>query len=231
MEDILQKCEMSFVWRGKTVWEWMPISQHTGGEYPFVPEQTITQEIYGVECTMEILRYEQGGEDGIWEGREMAHVTLRKGKMAYTCVCTEGRFGENFFHPVSLAGETYLCFRKTLYGFTLLHTETFAETDYFPEKVLQGAESFILADVMVVDNLLFFYGCYWACPYYYVIYDPVAGRFLDLWDLYRTEFEETITVMGEKILFPYRDGEKQKTIVLTIPEIRKLLAEKGTGDM
>ncbi|MBQ3179516.1 MAG: hypothetical protein IJB52_16990 [Clostridia bacterium] len=201
------------------------------GEYPFVPAQTIAQEIRGVECTVEVLRYEREGADSIWEGREIAHVTLRKGTMTYTCVCTEGHFGEAFFHPVTLAGETYLCFRKTLYGFTLLHTETFAERDYFPEKVLLGEESFIMADAVAVDNLLFFYGCYWACPYFYVIYDPASGRFLDLWDLYRVEFDGNIRVEGEKILFPYRDMEEQKTVVLTIPEIRKLLAEKGTGDM
>ncbi|MBQ3592422.1 MAG: hypothetical protein II979_10805 [Clostridia bacterium] len=201
------------------------------GEYPFVPAQTIVQEICGVTCRMEVFRYEREGTNGIWEGREMAHVTLRKGTLTYACVCTEGHFGETFFHPVTLAGETYLCFRKTLYGYTLLHTETFAEREYFPEKVLQGEESFILADAVAVDDLLFFYGCFWACPYDYVIHDPASGRFLDLWDLYRTAFEETITVQGDRILFPYRDGEEQKTIALTIPEIRKLLAEKGTEDM
>ena len=73
--------------------------------------------------------------------------------------------------------------------------------------------------------------CTWACPYFYVIYDPASGRFLDLWDLYRVEFDGSIRVEGEKILCPYRDMEEQKTVVLTIPEIRKLLAEKGTGDM
>ena len=108
------------------------------GEFPFVPEQTVIQEICGIQITAEVLRYERECGNGIREGREMADVTLRKGGRVYTCECIDRHNWTNCFFTVKIAGESYLCFRKTLYGFTLLHTETFAETDYFPEKVLQG---------------------------------------------------------------------------------------------
>jgi hypothetical protein len=71
-----------------------------------------------------------------------------------------------------------LCFRKTLYGFTLLDAETLTEEyEYFPEAVLLGDESFIITKVMQLDELLLFAGCYWACPYACFVFDHQTKQF------------------------------------------------------
>lgn len=96
--------------------------------------------------------------------RQKADVVLSKDGLQYVCECIEEHNWDKLFYPVTLSGQNFLCFRKTLYGFTLLNADTLTEEyDYFPEKVTQGEESFIVCDTYSFGDYLIFHGCYWAC--------------------------------------------------------------------
>ena len=64
-------------------------------------------------------------------------------------------------------GRMYLIFRQDLYGYSLLDIEYRKIKQFFPEKSLDGGETFIWTNVgyNAELNVLAVSGCYWACPY------------------------------------------------------------------
>lgn len=64
-------------------------------------------------------------------------------------------------------GKEYLIFNQDLYGYSVLDIESRKIMQFFPEKSLQGGETFIWTDIEYspISNVLAVIGCYWACPY------------------------------------------------------------------
>lgn len=63
-------------------------------------------------------------------------------------------------------GNNYLLFRQDLYGYSVLDIAAGTILQFFPERSLKDAETFIWTDVDYnpASNVLAVSGCYWACP-------------------------------------------------------------------
>ena len=135
--------------------------------FDFSFSRQIRTEVSGVCIQISVAEYRREHTH-----RQKADVVLSKGGMQYECECIEEHNWDELFYPVTLSGQNFLCFRKTLYGFTLLDAETLTEVyDYFPEKVQHGEESFIVCDAYTFGDFLIFHGCYWACPCEVFVFD------------------------------------------------------------
>ena len=165
--------------------------------------------------------------------REKAHAIFTKGNLRYECDFCDQHDYENDFYPITLNGQRFICFRKTLYGFTLLNADTLSvEFEYFPECVLDGEESFIVVDVKQLDNLLIFEGCYWACPYECFAFDYDKKLFLNVSEMCGlTSLEETATQDNKLILYgtDQKDADVQR--VVSAEDLRITLTQHGKTDM
>lgn len=196
-----------------------------GLSFEFV--QHISREICGVSIEMDIWEHDDAGNY-----REKANVVFRKDGLKYTCTCVDTHNWEDCFYSITYHGIEYICFRKTLYGFTLLNAATLEEEfDYFPTEVLEGQESYIVVDAKSFADLIVFDGCYWAGPYVYYTYDHEKKRFLDLSEAYDFTSENKMEVMGDALVLTgtNQDDEVVK-LSLTKEKIYHLLDEKGTPD-
>ncbi len=188
--------------------------------------ERITQEICGIHITIEVWLYENSESR---ERRQRAIVTMKKGDAIYQCECVDVHDWKQMVYPLVIDGKTVLCFRKTLYGFTLLDADTLEEVyEYFPSEVTEGKESFIIVDAVMFHDLILFSGCYWAWPYWSVAYDCKNKRFLNLCDVSGV-YDDTLTVENDVIVMTGTDNAEQKvTVTLTYDEVKSRLAERGT---
>ena len=155
-------------------------------------------------------------------------VHLNKGKFSYECVLTDDEDWR--YYPLSLNGQDWLCFRKGLYGFTLLDTATLTEIlDYFPEKVLYGEESFIITGAITFHDLIIFDGCYWACPYDYFVFDPIKMKFLDVYSKYQVTYhDDGMNVTDDKLILNCENGANEKVVLkFNYSELCTLIDEYG----
>ena len=144
--------------------------------FPFRYVESVSLEVLDVSIGLDIFEYEDK-----YNHREKAHVVLKKGNLTYECDFCDQHDYENDFYPIILNGQRFICFRKTLYGFTLINVDTLSvEYEYFPEPVIHGEESFIITEVKQLDHFLIFEGCYWACPYECFAFDYEKKLFFDV---------------------------------------------------
>ena len=144
--------------------------------FPFRYVESVSLKVLDVSIDLEIFEYEDK-----YNHREKAHVVLKKGNLTYECDFCDQHDYENDFYPIILNGQRFICFRKTLYGFTLINADTLSvEYEYFPEPVIHGEESFIITEVRQLDHFLIFEGCYWACPYECFAFDYEKKLFFDV---------------------------------------------------
>lgn len=149
-------------------------------DFDFVFDQHISLVIFGVEIEVDVFAYNDQSNHS-----EKAHVTMKRGDLTYACDFCDTHNYEKDFYPVTLNGQQFICFRKTLYGFTLVDADTLTEEyEYFPQSVIAGGESFIITDVKQLDGLLIFEGCYWACPDECFAFDYEKKLFLNLSKIY-----------------------------------------------
>lgn len=197
----------------------------------FAPEDQITAEISGVKVTVQPYSFDGGQSVGC---REKAHITLSRGSAVYECDCIDEHHWERMFFPVTLGGQDYLLFRKTLYGFTLINADTLEEAyDYFPENVTQNEEAYIFTDAVSFDDLIVFDGCFWAFPYMHAVYDHSARRFVLLYSEFGLEAEDgSWTVQDDTITLPCRTADGEKTeLKITANELYRLIREKGQSEL
>jgi len=194
-------------------------------DFDFGPCEHISGEMCGINFEIDVMEYRDDSQY-----REKAHIVLKKGFLTYECDCIDSHNWDEFFFPLTLSGRAFLCFRKTLYGFTLLDTDTLTEKyDFFPSEVLEGKESFIIADAKSFEDLIIFDGCYWACPYAYFAYDHAKKRFLNLSREYGLHSENKYTAEKDAlILIGSNDEDEEVRAVIAKEEIYRLLNEKGT---
>ncbi len=196
------------------------------GDSIFTPDEVYELEIGGIRVRVESFEY-----DGEPWCKEKARVTMKKGGLSYEFTTIDRHNWPKAFYPVTIDGTHYLCFRKTLYGFTLLNTETFEDFDFFPEKVLGGEESYIIVDAVSFGNFIVFDGCYWGAPYVFYVYDHQNKRFLDLYEtlgLYSHGDVSGATVQENVLLLKCENQDFDPvTLTLTYEELTHLLNEKG----
>lgn len=157
------------------------VSQYVSA-VPFGLAEVIEQEIGDIHVKIMVMEYHDGR---CYSYYEKAHVVLTKGERKYECFCIDEHQWDDLFSFLQLDGKQYLCFRKTLYGFTLIDAETLAEAyDYFPSQVLEGHESFIIFNAWGYRNFIVFNGCWWACPEVYYIYDYRNKKVLDVFNVF-----------------------------------------------
>lgn len=145
-------------------------------DFAFDHSEHISVGVFDVEIYVDVFEHHSK-----LNYRETAHVVLKKGDLIYECDFCDRHHYQSDFYPITLNGQRFICFRKTLYGFTLINADTLStEYEYFPESVIHGEESFIIVDVKTLDNILIFDGCYWACPDECFAFDYKTKRFLNV---------------------------------------------------
>ncbi len=180
--------------------------------------------VFDVEINVDVFAYSDRSDR-----REKAHVTFKKGCLTYECdLCDEHDY-ENGFYPIVLNGYRFICFRKTLYGFTLLNADTLAvEFEYFPENVLKGEESFIIVDVKQIGDILIFEGCYWACPYECFAFDYNKKLFLNvskMCDVF--SLDKTTVKDSELTIYGTNEDNSEKQIVVLKQDIMVAIDQRG----
>lgn len=192
------------------------------------------------ESTFEVLGVHIRVEPSIFfdgrQRREKADVFLEKGEHQRQFECVDLSSGRGLFHGLTLWGKDYLFFKRTLYGFILLNAKTLqTEYEYFPQKVLEGEESFIITEALSFGDLLIFAGCYWAAPYEYFVCDPKSMRFFALSKKYGIESagNGTMKVQGDTLLLTGESihNEEQEILVsLTLKELTAHLQNEGLSE-
>ena len=181
-------------------------------------EQT---EVCGVRITVTLYEY-----DTETEHRNRAEILMEKDGLRYGCEGIERTHWD--FFPVTVDGRSYILFSKTLYGFTLIDPDTLTEAyDYFPEKVYDGEESFIITDAKTFGRYLIFEGCYWGCPYEFAVYDHQSEKLADLSDRYKI-FNGESRIEGDRLILSGLGLNREPTkVCLTEQEIDGLISEYG----
>ncbi len=195
--------------------------------FTFTPSENITLEFSDIKADIAVMEY----FDGL-NRREKAHVILQKGEYKYEFDSVETYNGNTSFFNVTINGRSFILFRKTLYGFTLLDSDTLQEEyEYFPAKVLEGEESFIITDAKSFGNLIIFDGCYWACPYMFFAYDYSQKRFFNLSEEFGVYPEDKIIIKNDTLIISgLNEDEEPLEVTVTQDEIYSLLDQKGTFD-
>ena len=167
--------------------------------------------------------------DGIIHHREKALVNLTKNNLKYQCELFEEHDYENSFFEVMLNEHSYLLFRKTLYGFTLLDTETLCEFyHYVPQAIKTGEESFIITDVKQIGEIFVLGGCYWACPYQCFAYDFKSKLFVNVSHYLGIISLDDSTVKDNRLILNGRDNNNDGvTKEFTREELAKLISKNG----
>ena len=197
-------------------------------DFVFDFSQHIEKRVFDTEIEIDIFEYSTQNSH-----REKAHVIFTKGNLSYECDFCDQHDYENDFYPITLNGQRFLCFRKTLYGFTLLNADTLSlEFEYFPECVLDGEESFIVADGKQFNHLLIFEGCYWACPYECFAFDYDKKLFLNVSELCGlTSLDETAIQDNKLILYGTDPKDANVQCAVSAEDLRIALTQHGKTDM
>ncbi len=186
--------------------------------------QHLSERIFDIEIDIDIFQYKDRRNY-----REKAHVTFKKGDLIYQCDFCDSHDYENGFYPIVFDGQRFICFRKTLYGFTFINADTLSvQYEYFPESVIHGEESFIITDVKQFDDLLIFEGCYWACPYECFVFDYKTKLFLNvskMCDLF--SLDKTVLQNNELVIHGTDENDSVKQITVSKQEIIIGINEHG----
>ena len=195
--------------------------------YNFVFSNHVSKRIFDVEIEVDIFEYKTQ-----LHHREKAHVILKSGNLTYECDFCDAHNYENDFYPIILNGQRFICFRKTLYGFTLINADTLSiEYEYFPKAVTYGEESFIITDINQLDDLLIFDGCYWACPYECWAFDYKTKLFLNVSRMCNmVDFNIVVSQDNTLIVSGIDQTNSEKRITLSKQDIMIGISEHGKTD-
>lgn len=195
--------------------------------YVFAETECRQSEVCGVRITVTLYEYETGTEY-----RSFARILLEKDGLCYECEGIE-RIRWEFF-PVTVDGRACIFFSKTLYGFTLIDPDTLTEiTDFFPERVYGGVESFIITHAQTFGKYLILDGCYWGAPFEFAALDPVQMRFVSFTEAYGVlAGDQTAAVAGDTLILLQGTSPDGQPVEITTTEqaIDCLMAESGTDD-
>ena len=182
--------------------------------------------VCGVRITVTLYEYDTESEH-----RDRAGILLEKDGLRYECEGIERPRWD--FYPVTVDGCPCILFSKTLYGFTLLDAETLTEAfDFFPEKVMNGEESFIITHAQSFGKYMILDGCYWGAPYEFAALDPAQMRFVSLTEAYGVfAGDHTARIQGDELLLKGENLEhKPAEITVSMTDLDRLMIERGTAD-
>lgn len=130
------------------------------GDFQKIGEESYTFNNLKTKIEYFEYNYKISGYDGLKEKTIITITDKTNTKHVYECIDT-------FFTPYEFEYKDtqYLIFRKSLYGYTLLNLTDFTEINYFPSRVLEGDEAFIICEAKILKNLLVLGGCLWGGPY------------------------------------------------------------------
>jgi len=173
--------------------------------FSFEPSRHITAQLFDIEIEIDVFEY-----NSPYAHREWAQVSLKKGDLTYNCRFCDRHVYQHGFYPVRIDGQQMILFSKTLYGFVLLNVDTLVvEYEYFPKHVLASGEdfeeSFIVCSVKQLDHIMFFSGCYWACPSGYFAFDYDKKLFLDLSKQYDVFPADEVVIQDDTIVIRCTD--------------------------
>lgn len=190
---------------------------------------TENYEIQGIKIIVYVQKHRSNSQTRI-----KAHVILSKKEYKYEFDSVDIYSWKNNFYPLKLNDKDLICFRKTLYGFTFLNKDTLKEEfEFFPEKVLNGDESFIIVNAKSFKDLVIFDGCYWACPYGYYAFDYKTKKFLNLsneFDIWASDDFECEIENNLLILKGVGSDERFAEIHLDYDKLKNLISRKGEKD-
>jgi len=205
-------------------------------DFEFSQTEQIFQTVSGIDINIDI--FEAWKEiNGLKHYREKAFVALTKGEKTYECVFYDEHNYKYLFFSVTIKEKSYLLFRKTLYGFTLLDTDTLTETyNYIPENIKNGEESFIITWLNQLGELLIFDGCYWAAPYECYVYDYEKKLFANVSTALGVDSLEEIEIKDDTLYLSgdvFSDDDESKRIQKTVSakELDKLISENGVKEI
>ena len=202
------------------------------GDFEFDFVEHISSRI--ADISINIDAYEaQKNIDGIIHSREKALVNLTKNNLTYQCELFEEHNFENSFFEVMLNERSYLLFRKTLYGFTLIDTESLCEFyNYIPQAIKTGEESFIITDVKQIGEIFVLDGCYWACPYECFAYDFKSKLFVNASNYLGIISLDEIAIKDNKlILYGIDNNKNDVTKEITSQELKSLISKNGKSEI
>lgn len=164
--------------------------------------------------------------------RETAHVVFKKGDLIYECNFCDRHHYQSDFYPITLNGQRFICFRKTLYGFTLINADTLStEYEYFPESVIHGEESFIIMDAKTLDDFLIFEGCYWACPDECFAFNYKTKQFLNVSKMCDVFSLDRILLQDNNlILYGTDENDIEKQVTVSKQDIALGMSQNGQED-
>lgn len=146
-------------------------------QYKFDKSDEIKCTFNGLDAVIEYFdcSFEKFGIKNYREKTILTLVDSNGVKHIYECF-------ETFMFPFEFKynGASYIVFRKTLYGYTLLNLDNFEEINYFPSDVLEGEEAFIICEVKIINDILIFGGCYWGGVYRCYALDLKTLKVIDL---------------------------------------------------
>lgn len=204
---------------------WDYLTQYKAN-YTFTETERQQSEVCGVRITVTLYEYDTEAEH-----RDRAEILMEKDGLCHGCEGIERAHWD--FFPVTVDGRSYIFFSKTLYGFTLIDPDTLTEAyDYFPEKVMNGEESFIITHAGSFGRYLIFEGCYWGCDYIYAAYEPATRCFADLSRAYGVLPVDHHARVWGGFLHLLGDTPDQETYEVKIKEtdISSLMTERGKTD-
>ena len=191
--------------------------------FDFDLSHQLIQEVGGIKIKIDVMEYSD-----CLNRRQKADILLEKNGNTYKCECIDVHDWDNMFYPLTLNNTDYLCFRKTLYGFTLINTDTLTEEfDYFPENVINDDESFIITEAMSFSDIIVFIGCYWADSYSYYAYDNTRHLFLNLSKEFHISADDGSAIIDkDKLILTSEDSQ----ISITDENLNRLITEKGVSN-
>lgn len=197
-------------------------------DFNFEFSRHISKRIFDVEIEIDVFEYSVKHSH-----REKAHVVFKKGNLTYECCFCDSHDYENCFYPIILNSQRFIGFRKTLYGFTVISAETLSlEFDCFPESALEGKESFIIADLKQIDELLILEGCYWACPYECFVFECDKKLFLNVSKMYDLIYLDKTEVYDNKLVMYGKDeNDTEKVITLAKQVLISNIDKHGKKDL
>lgn len=196
--------------------------------YIFTETERQQSELSGIRITVTLYEYDTEAEH-----RDRAEILMEKDGLRYRCEGIERTHWD--FFPVTVEGRPYILFSKTLYGFTLIDPETLTEyVDFFPEKVMDGEESFIITHARSYGKYLILDGCYWGAPYEFAALDPTHMRYVSLTEAYGVlAGDHTAAVSEDSLLLrgmSLTDDPVTVTVYVTEKDIDRLMATVGKAD-
>ncbi len=187
----------------------------------------ISTRIFDVEIDIDVFEYNDQ-----YTHREKARAVFKNGDLKYECDFCDIHSYESGFYPIILDSKRFICFRKALYGFTLLNADTLStEYEYFPKSILSGGESFIIADTKQLDTLLIFEGCYWGRPYECFLFDYDEKLFLNVSQLCGLfSLDEIVLQDDELILYGTDESESKKQFSVSKENLMTATNKYGRKD-